>query len=39
MSIDAPRSRLVRLAWFFGIWAASIAVLGVVSMVLRWWLS
>jgi hypothetical protein len=27
-----------RLAWFAGIWVASVAALGAVSFVLRWWL-
>ena len=28
-----------RLAWLVAIWAASIAVLGAVASVIRWWLS
>lgn len=31
--------RAKRLGWFVGIWAVSVAVLGVVSMVLRYWLN
>lgn len=27
-----------RLAWFVGLWAASVAALGVVAYGLRWWL-
>lgn len=34
-----PRpSLLKRLAWFAGIWLASVAVLAVIAMVLRWML-
>lgn len=32
----APRVR--QLAWFVGIWAASICALGAVSLLIRWWL-
>ena len=28
-----------RLAWMAAIWAASVAVLGVVGGVIRWWLA
>lgn len=27
-----------RLLWFFGLWAASVAVVGTVSYILRLWL-
>ncbi len=27
-----------RLAWMAAIWAASVAALGVVAMLIRWWL-
>jgi hypothetical protein len=27
-----------RLAWMAAIWAVSVAVLGVVAILLRWWL-
>lgn len=33
------RRALTRLGWFIGIWAASVAALGAVSMVLRYWLT
>ena len=32
-------SRGRQLAWFVGIWAASVAVLGAVSALLRQWLA
>lgn len=32
----APRVR--QLAWFVGIWAGSICVLGAISLTIRWWL-
>ena len=28
-----------RLAWLVGIWAASVAFLGVVAMIIRYWIS
>lgn len=31
--------KLRRLAWFAGIWAASVAALGLVSLVIRAWLT
>jgi hypothetical protein len=27
-----------RLAWFVGLWAASVAVIGAVAYFIRWWL-
>ncbi|HEX7855133.1 MAG TPA: DUF2474 family protein [Sphingobium sp.] len=33
------RARFVRLGWFFGIWGDSVAVLGVTSLGLRFWLA
>lgn len=34
-----PGSLARRLAWFAAIWAGSVALLGAVALVLRWWLS
>lgn len=35
-SAQVPRNRaLMRLAWFVGIWLASVAVLGAVGLVIR----
>ena len=31
--------RARQLAWFVGLWAASIAVLGAVAYAIRWWLA
>lgn len=33
---DPPAPLWKRLAWFACIWAASVAVLGVVAMAIRW---
>ncbi len=30
---------LARLGWFLGLWAASVAALGAVSLLIRWWIS
>lgn len=27
-----------RLAWFAGLWAAGVIVVGIVARVIRWWL-
>ncbi|WP_081627997.1 DUF2474 family protein [Sphingobium indicum] len=32
------RGRMIRLGWFVGIWAASVATLLLVSLGLRHWL-
>jgi hypothetical protein len=32
------RQTLSRLGWFVGIWAASVAALGLVAAILRLWL-
>ncbi len=37
MSTEAPLWR--RLAWFVGLWAASVATLSVVAFLLRLWIS
>jgi hypothetical protein len=33
---DAPLAK--RLGWMALIWAASVSLLGVVSLLLRWWI-
>jgi len=33
-----PRRWLVRIAWFAGLWLASIAALGAVALIIRFWL-
>lgn len=32
------RQAFSRLGWFVGIWAASVAALGLVAAILRFWL-
>jgi hypothetical protein len=34
-----PRPFWQRAAWMAGIWAASVAVIGAVSLVIRFWLN
>lgn len=36
---DEPGPLWQRLAWLVAIWLASICVLGIVAMVIRWWLA
>ncbi len=35
MSIEAPGPLWRRLAWFVGLWAASISVLAVIAFLIR----
>ncbi len=38
MAAQAPGPWWKRLAWMAGIWLASVALLGLVAMIIRWWL-
>lgn len=38
MAEDAPSPLWKRLGWMVLIWAGSVATLGLVSMVIRYWL-
>ena len=38
MSAPAEGPLWRRLLWLLAIWAASVAVLGVVASLIRWWL-
>jgi hypothetical protein len=33
-----PSTMLKRIGWLALIWAVSVAALGVVSLIIRWWL-
>jgi hypothetical protein len=35
---ERPRPLAVRLAWMLLYWLLSVAALGAVAMLLRWWL-
>ena len=39
MSTEAPAPLWRRLAWFVGLWGASVAVLALVAFVIRSWLT
>jgi hypothetical protein len=36
MPAAAPGTRASRLAWFLGLWLASVAALGLVAWAIRW---
>lgn len=38
MDGDKPSPAWVRLAWFVALWAAGVASVGVVGLILRFWL-
>ncbi|RJF90861.1 DUF2474 domain-containing protein [Sphingomonas cavernae] len=38
MQSDAPAPLWKRLGWMALIWAGSVAALGLVATVIRWWL-
>jgi hypothetical protein len=38
MSLERPRPLAARLAWFAGLWAASVAAVAAVAYFIRWWL-
>jgi len=35
---DRPRPLIVRLGWMLLFWLLSVAALGAVAILLRWWL-
>jgi hypothetical protein len=38
MATDAPGPWYKRLAWFAGLWLASVLVVGTVAYFIRWWI-
>ncbi|MCP3732888.1 DUF2474 domain-containing protein [Sphingomonas sp. MG17] len=38
MTADTPGPLWKRLTWLVAIWGASVAALGAVAMLIRWWL-
>ena len=38
MTIQRPNRLGARLGWFAGLWAASVATVGAVAYLIRWWL-
>jgi hypothetical protein len=39
LSGAAPGPLWKRLAWFVGLWAAGVAAVGGVALLLRWWIA
>jgi len=39
LSEDVPAPLGKRLAWFAGLWAASVATVGALAYAIRWWLA
>jgi hypothetical protein len=38
MATDAPGPWYKRLAWFVGLWLASVLAVGAVAYFIRWWI-